>query len=75
MILAVDNAEPHHRFVHLAERLVIPAIGAGIDQAADVDHLERAMQDVEVGVVRESGGRFVIGSSAHGCTFPLTNNK
>ena len=55
MIFAVDHAEAHDRFVDLAQRLVIPAIGARIDEAGDVDHFERSLQNVEARVVRKPG--------------------
>ena len=55
MVFAVDHAETHDGFVYFAERLVIPAIGARIDQAADVDHFERPMENVEPRVVGKSG--------------------
>jgi hypothetical protein len=56
MILALDDAEPHDGFVHFAQRLVVPLIRAGIDEARDVDDLERLFQNVEPRVVRKSAG-------------------
>ena len=55
MVFAVDHAEAHDGFVYFAERLVIPAIGACIDQAADINHFERPMENVEPRVVGKPG--------------------
>lgn len=51
MIFAVDNSEADDRLVHFAQRLVIPRIGAGIDETGDIHHLQRAMENIEPGVV------------------------
>jgi hypothetical protein len=54
MIFAVDNSEPDDRLVHFAQRLVVPLIAARIDERRDVNHFQRAVQNIEPGVVRES---------------------
>lgn len=52
MVLTLHDAEANNRVVHLAERLVIPLIGAGFDQSRNVHQAERWKLDIEVGSVR-----------------------
>src|SRR5271156_1895428 len=40
VILALHNAEPHHRIVHPTKRLVVPLVGDGRDQRRNIDLLE-----------------------------------
>jgi hypothetical protein len=55
MIFALDHAETHDRFVHLAKGLVIPLVFAGVDEPRKIDHFQRLMQNVEPGVVGKPG--------------------
>ena len=53
VILALDDAEPHHRLVDLAESLVVPRHIASIDEHRYIDDLERAESNVEMRLVRK----------------------
>jgi hypothetical protein len=55
MVFTLDHAKAHDRLVYFAQRLVIPAIGAGVDEPADVDHFEWLMENVQPRVVGKSG--------------------
>lgn len=61
MVFALDDPKPHHRLVYSTQRLVIPLVSASIDQPPDVDRLQRLMENVQAGVVRESSRRDVRG--------------
>ena len=47
VILALNDAEADDGSVHLAERLVVPAVGTGRDELRKVDHFERRVANVE----------------------------
>ena len=51
VVFTLHDTEPHDRLVHLAEGLVVPRELAVIDQLADVDELERIVEDVEARLV------------------------
>ena len=51
VIFSLHYAEPHDRFVHLAERLVVPRMRAGGDQPRHIDHFQRRMQNVKMRLV------------------------
>lgn len=53
MILAFDHTEPHNRFVHLTEGLVVPLMRAGIGQLLHIHNFERTMQHVQESLVRK----------------------
>src|SRR6266496_3603993 len=59
VIFALDNRQPDDRVVHFAKRLVVPFIGAGLDQFLHVDRFKRSVQNVEVCFVREILRRFI----------------
>src|SRR3989475_3421575 len=51
VVLPLHHTKPHDGVVDLAQRLVVPGMGARIDQRLDVDELERPVAHVEVSVV------------------------
>jgi hypothetical protein len=58
MVLALHYRHPDDRIVHLAQRLVVPFVRAGIGEFLHIDQFERAMQKVEAGLVRKIFRRF-----------------
>jgi hypothetical protein len=52
VILALHYAEANHRIIHLAQRLVVPTIGAGLDQSRHIDRGERRKSDIQVCGIR-----------------------
>jgi hypothetical protein len=67
VILTLDHGHPDHRIIHLAERLVVPFVSAGVRKLLHIDELKRAMQNVEVSLVRKFLNRF----SRVGSFFPF----
>jgi len=53
MIFALHYRHSDDGVVHLAKRLVIPFVFAGIRQFLHIDQLKRPMQNVEVSLVRK----------------------
>ena len=53
VIFALHHRHPDDGVVHLAKRLVIPFICAGIRQFLHIDQLKRAVQNVKISLVRE----------------------
>src|SRR2546430_15681091 len=53
MISALHHRHPDDRVVHLAKRLVVPFVFAGIRQFLHINQLKRSMQKVEVSLVRK----------------------
>ena len=53
VVFALQYAEPHDRFVHLAQRLVVPFVRARIGQLLNIDYFERPMQNVQISLVRK----------------------
>ena len=51
VVFALQYAETGDRAVDLAQRLVVPAIGACLDQLRNVDNGQRREFDIEVGRV------------------------
>jgi len=51
MVLALHNAKSHNRIVHTAKCLVIPFVGAGIDELLNVNDLQRLVQNIQIGLV------------------------
>src|SRR5262249_60251790 len=49
VILALDDSYPHHRRVHLAQRLVEPLVWTRVGDSFFVDDLERLELYVELG--------------------------
>jgi hypothetical protein len=60
MIFAFQNADPHHRVIHFAKRLIVPLVLARIDQLLNVNQLQRPVQNIQVSLVRKIF-RFVYG--------------
>lgn len=52
VVLALHDPQANNGVVHLAERLVVPLIGAGFHQTRNVHHAERWKLDIEVSSVR-----------------------
>ena len=52
VVLALHDPQTNNGVVHLAERLVVPLIGAGFHQRRNVYHLESWKLDIEVSSVR-----------------------
>ena len=46
VVLALQNAEANDRVVDLAQRLVVPAVGACLDQSRNIDQAQRLVKDV-----------------------------
>jgi hypothetical protein len=46
--LALQNAKPNDGVVDLAQRLVVPGLGAGGDEGGNIDELERFVTLVQV---------------------------
>ena len=46
VIFAFYNAHPHHRLVHLAQRLVVPLVRARVGESLLIDHFQGLKQDV-----------------------------
>lgn len=59
MILALYNGHPDHRIVHLANRLVVPFVSAGVGQLLHINHFKRSVKDVQVRFVRKGLRRFI----------------
>ena len=53
MVFALNNSQPNDRVVDLAKRLVPPLIGAPIDEFLDIDLLQRAVQNIQEGLIRK----------------------
>ncbi len=51
VVFALNNTETNHGTIHLAERLVVPLVGAGIRQGPFIDQFERLKRDVQPGFV------------------------
>src|SRR5207244_12159181 len=47
VIFAFQHSEPNNRIVHLAKRLVVPLIFAGVGQLLNVDYFKRAVQNIQ----------------------------
>jgi hypothetical protein len=56
VIFALHHRYPNDGVVHLAKRLVVPFVCAGIRQFLYIDQLKRPMQNVEVSFVRKIFG-------------------
>jgi len=69
MVFALHHRHPHDRVVHLAERLVVPLIFAGVRQFLQIDQLKWSMQNIEVGLIRKILNRFI---DIHCCNFDVT---
>ena len=54
VIFALHHGHPDDGVIHLAKRLVIPFVGAGIGQLLHIDELKRAVQKVQVSFVRKT---------------------
>jgi hypothetical protein len=52
VVLALHDSQANNGVVHLAERLVVPLLGAGFHQGWNVHQLERRKLDIEVSGVR-----------------------
>src|SRR5512135_1003065 len=52
MVFALDDAQPDHGIVDPAERLVIPPVGAGLDQGREIHQLEGTELDVDMRRIR-----------------------
>jgi hypothetical protein len=52
VIFALHHSHPDDGVIHLAKRLVIPFVGAGIGQLLHIDELKRPVQNVHVSFVR-----------------------
>jgi len=59
VIFALHHGHPDNRVVHLAQRLVVPFVGAGIRQLLHIDQFNRSVQNVKVSPVRKILRRFV----------------
>ncbi len=59
VIFALNHGQSDDRIVHLAKRLVVPLIRAGIGQFLHIDQFKRSVQNVEKGLVRKISRRFV----------------
>ena len=59
VILALHDRHPDDRVVHLAKRLVVPFIGAGIRQFLHIDQLKGPVKNVEISLVGKILWRFV----------------
>src|SRR6476620_69290 len=59
VILALHDRHPDDRVVYLAERLVVPFVGACIGQLLHIDQFKRPVQNVEVSFVQKILWRFV----------------
>ena len=59
VILPLHYRHPDDRIVHLAQRLVVPFVLAGIGQLLHIDQFKRSVQNVEVSLVRKILRRFV----------------
>ena len=53
VVFALHHRQPHDRVVHLAKRLVVPFVFAGVRQFLHIDQLQRSVQEVEVSLIRE----------------------
>ena len=53
VIFALHRSHPDDGVIHLAKRLVIPFVGAGIGQLLHIDELKRPVQNVQVSFVRK----------------------
>jgi hypothetical protein len=53
VIFALHHGHPDDGVIHLAKRLVIPFVGAGIGQFLHIDELKRGVQKVQVSFVRK----------------------
>ena len=53
VVFALQNAQPYDRVVHLTKCLVVPFVGASVGQFLNVDYFERAVQNIEIGLIRE----------------------
>ena len=53
MIFALHHRESDDGVVHLAKRLVVPLIRAGIRQLLRIDQFKRSVQNVQVSFVRK----------------------
>ena len=54
VIFALHHGHSDEGVIHLAKRLVIPFVGAGIGQFLHVDELKRAVENVQVSFVRKT---------------------
>jgi hypothetical protein len=43
MVLALNYGHPDHRIIHLAKRLIVPRVSAGIRQLLHIDQFKRSM--------------------------------
>src|SRR5690242_3898040 len=53
VILALYDAQPHHRSIHLAERLVVPLVRTRVRQRLFFDHLQWLVIKVESRLIRK----------------------
>jgi hypothetical protein len=53
MIFPLHHRQPDDRIVHLAKRLVVPFVLAGVGKLLHIDQLKRTMQNVEISLVWE----------------------
>jgi hypothetical protein len=60
VVFAFDNTETDHRFVYLAESLVVPLVLAAIGDGFVIDYLKRSVQNIQAGLVGEGGGGFLL---------------
>ena len=52
VVFALHDSQANNGVVHLAERLVVPLLGAGFHQGWNVNQVERRKLDIEVSGVR-----------------------
>jgi hypothetical protein len=51
VVFTLHDSQADDRVIHLAQRLVVPAIGAGTDERRHIDPCEGGELDVEIGRV------------------------
>jgi hypothetical protein len=51
VIFALHHAKSNHRIVHLAKRLVVPAVVAGRDQVRNVDQRQSRITNIEISCI------------------------
>src|SRR6266516_2139279 len=72
MILALNHGQPHDRIVHLAKRLVVPFVRAGIGEFLHIDQFKRSVKNIEVSFVRKL---FSALSRVHAANVTADNTK
>lgn len=51
VVFTLDDSHPNDRIVNLAQRLIVPFIGARIGELLHINQLERLVQNVEVSLI------------------------